>query len=73
MSIQKYMYLVIRMTKVCFSCIGLCLKLVAHSSQNPWDFQNVKNDEGVFCFVNEATFGNYLRMGTGCQGSQACG
>ena len=27
---------------------------------------------GIFCYVNEVTFGKHLRMGAGCWGNQTC-
>ena len=36
-------------------------------------FQSDENDQGDFCYVNEATFGKplgHLRRGGGCQGNQ---
>ena len=31
-----------------------------------------ESNKGVFCYVNEMTFGPYLRMGVGCQENQPC-
>ena len=28
----------------------------------PWNFLSVESDKGIFCYVNEVTFGKYLRM-----------
>ena len=30
----------------------------AHNFQNPWNFLSVKSDTGIFCYVNEVTFGS---------------
>lgn len=35
----------------------------------PWNFRSVESEKGVFVML-EVSFGNYLRMGAGCQGSQ---
>lgn len=32
----------------------------------------LKQKIGIFCYVDEVTFGPHLRMGTGCQGKQKC-
>ena len=31
-----------------------------------------ESNKGVFCYVNEVTFGPCLRMGVGCQENQPC-
>lgn len=56
------------MIKMYFSDIsGLIPWFLAHSSQNPWNFQGLRV---THCYVNEMAFGLYLRLGASCQGSQ---
>ena len=35
---------------------------LAHSFQNPWNFLSAKSDKSISYYVNEMTFGTYLRM-----------
>lgn len=44
----------------------------AQSFSNPWNFLSVESKEGVFCYVNEVTFGKQLSLRAGCQWSQLC-
>lgn len=56
----KYLYLVIQMTEIYFSCVfDLCPWFLAHSSPDPWDFLSIESD--VSCHVNEVTFGKHLK------------
>lgn len=41
------------------------------AAKNLGSFWEERN-KGVFCYVNEMTFGPYLRMGVGCQENQPC-
>ena len=65
-------YLVIQVAIYFSHVFGLHPHFLAHGSQNPWDFLNVESDKGIFCSVNEVTFGKHLRVGAGCQWSQPC-
>ena len=57
---------------LCLICIwpSTTIVLLAHSSPNPWNFLRVENDLGVFCCVNEASFGKHLRLGIDYQWDQ---
>ena len=35
---------------------GLPPQFPANSSPNPWNFQSVESDKGVFCYINEDEF-----------------
>lgn len=51
------------MTKIFSSYIfGLPLRFLAHSSPIPWNFPSIESGRGVFCHVQEVTFGQLLKM-----------
>ena len=49
-----------------------CSYFLTHSSQSPWNFLNVESNKGIFCYVNDVTFGKLIGMEAGCQWSQLC-
>ena len=44
-------------------------QFLAKSSKNPWNLANNKSKKDVFYYVNEVTFGKYLRMGAVARGT----
>lgn len=53
------------------SCDLSFVPFLVPSSQNPWNFLTDENDNSIFCYMNEVTFGLHLRM-AGCQENQPC-
>ena len=43
------------------------IMFLAQSSSNPGNFLSDRSNKGVFCYVNEVTFGPHWKMGAGCQ------
>lgn len=57
----RNVYLAIQITKIYFSYTGICSlspQFLTHNSPSPWNFLSVENYKGVFCCLNELTFGS---------------
>lgn len=39
---------------------------------NPWNFLIDEIDKYIFCYINEVTLGEHLKMGAACQENQPC-
>lgn len=39
-----------------------------HKAPKTFDISCAESEKDIFCYVNEMTFRNYLKMGAGCQG-----
>ena len=62
----RNIYLILQVTKIYFLYIfDLPPLFLSQSSQSPWNFLSVESDKGIFCFINEVTFGKHLRMRAG--------
>ena len=48
------------------------VSFLAQSSSNLCNFVSDENNKGVFCYVNEVTFGPHLRWQPGCQEDKPC-
>ena len=60
---KKNIHFIIWMTKIFSSYIfGIPLRFLAHSSPIPWNFPSIESGRGVFCHVQEVTFGQLLKM-----------
>ena len=51
---------------IIYKIFALHPQILAHSSQNPWNFPNVENDKSIFSYVTMVTWGGHPRVGAGC-------